>query len=121
MFDAEILHGAFHNSLIQWNLHKHHDIEEISNTAIGNRQKLNHVYLRQDSLHFKLWTMFGGFSLTTMFYFIVIILLVKSITPCSKLKLGHRNSPNIDPRRLEIEGRVVKDHSLTQEDLCSQP
>lgn len=117
VFDVDILHGAFHNSLIQWNLHKHHDIEEISNTAIGNRQKLDHVYLRQDSLHFKLWTIFGGFSLTTMFYFIVIILLVRSINPCSKLKLGRRESPNIDPRRLELEGGEVKDHSSTEAQL----
>lgn len=71
--DTEVLHSAFHNSLIQWNLHRHHDIAEISNTAISNRQKLEHVYLRQESLHLRLWTTFGGFSFSTITICILII------------------------------------------------
>lgn len=105
LINTEVLHGAFQGSLIKWNLSKHHDIAIIGNTAIENRRKLDHVYLRQDSLHFKLWTTFGGFSLTTVTCFIVIILLVKSINPC--LRLRHQEPSNTDPRRLELkEGGV---------------
>ncbi|XP_029725369.2 uncharacterized protein LOC115265228 [Aedes albopictus] len=82
--DTEVINNAFHNSLMEWSLHKPHDIAEISNTAVSNRQKLDHVYLQQDSLHFKLWTTFGGISISTILGFcgicIIIKVIVKNIT-----------------------------------------
>lgn len=77
--DTELIHGAFHNSFIEWNLHKQHDIATINKTAVSNRQQPNHVYLRQDSLHFKLWTTFGGFSFSTILGFVIVGVLIKII------------------------------------------
>ncbi|XP_055629043.1 uncharacterized protein LOC129779077 [Toxorhynchites rutilus septentrionalis] len=104
--ETEVLYGALYNTLIHWTLQKEHDITEIRDTAIINRQKLDHIHLRQNSLRFSLWTTFGGISLSTVICFIAVILCIKNINICPVLKLG-RSKSNIDPRRLELkEGEV---------------
>ena len=108
LVNTEFLPGAFHNTLIRWNRQNQPDIAEISNVAIANRQKLDHVYLRQNSLHFKVWTAFGGFSLSTIFCFIVIFILVKGINPCTKSHFRNLDSPRTEPRQLELKEGGVK-------------
>lgn len=90
---------AFHNLKIEWKEHKTYDLEKISNTAVSNRQKLNHAYLRQDSLHFKLWTTFGGFSLFTILGFVTVGIFIKII--CDNRANG--------PGRSVLKGDVVTD------------
>lgn len=117
--NTEFLPGAFHNTLIHWNQQNPLDIEEISNVAIINRQKLDHVYLRQNSLHFKLWTTFGGFSVSTTLCLIIIILLCKGINPCAKLCFRNPKSSENEPRRLELkEGGVKIEPASSSSDLA---
>nr|XP_029731544.1 uncharacterized protein LOC115267933 isoform X1 [Aedes albopictus] len=96
--DTEVINNAFHNSLMEWSLHKPHDIAEISNTAVSNRQKLDHVYLQQDSLHFKLWTTFGGISISTILGFCGICIIIKVIV---------KNITNGPGRSVLEEGSVI--------------
>lgn len=97
--NMEILYGAIHNTSIHWHLIKQHDIAAISDTAVSNRQQLSHVYLRQDSLHLKLWTMFGGFSFSTILVFVIIGIVIKYI--CENRTNG--------PGRSVLKGDVVTD------------
>lgn len=116
IIDTEILHGTSHKSLIEWNLHKHNNIAEIGDVAIGNRRKLDHVYLQQNRLHFKLWTTFGGLSLTTVSCFIIVILLLKNINPCSKNWTYCKGSPETEPGRFDLkEGEVTVELNLPPE------
>lgn len=118
--DTEVLHGAFHNSLITWNLQKQHDIAEISDTAVSNRQKLDHVYLRQDSLQFKLWTTFGGFSLSAVLCIAIFIILLKKVNPCTQLCSRCPASLKTEPRRSVLQEGQVKDRSPTPSPTISQ-
>ena len=107
MVDTEILHGAFHNILINWTIQNQPNIKEIHDTAINNRRKLDHVYLQQSSLRFNLWITFGGISLSTAICFIIIILILRNINPCLMFNFRKKQQPNVDPGRLELEPGVV--------------
>lgn len=67
--------GAFHNLLINWKLQDNHELKLINNVTIGNRLKLEHVYLRQHTLNLRFWTLFGSYSISTILSFVFIILL----------------------------------------------
>ncbi|XP_058832229.1 uncharacterized protein LOC131690236 isoform X5 [Topomyia yanbarensis] len=72
---VETYQGAFHNLLIKWNLQDIGDLRLINNVTIGNRQKLEYVYLQQHTLNLKFWTLFGSYSASTLLSFVFLALL----------------------------------------------
>lgn len=74
--EPEIIHGAFYNLNPDWTLKEKHDLNEIHRNTIQNRRHLEHVYLKQNNLNLKFWSMFGGLSLTGIVTTIIVVFII---------------------------------------------
>lgn len=92
--EPEIIYGAFYNLEPNWKLKEVHDLGEIHQDTIQNRRHLEHVYLEQSNLNFKMWTIFGGFSFTGIAATCIVIFAL----------LGYRK---FGTRRSSLGGGVV--------------
>lgn len=75
--EIEVIHGALHNIKTTWNKHHYLDISTIGNETSKNRKKLEHVYLQQHNLNLKFWTLFGGFSFTSITTLFIVFMIFK--------------------------------------------
>uniref|UniRef100_A0A8D8C320 (northern house mosquito) hypothetical protein n=1 Tax=Culex pipiens TaxID=7175 RepID=A0A8D8C320_CULPI len=95
--ESNIIYGAFHNFNANWTYKQRLDISSINNETLGNRKKLDHVFLEQYHLKLQIWTVIGGLSVT----YIIILFIVLAV---AKILLDHRGSG-----RSELhEGAVTK-------------
>lgn len=89
--ETDIIYGAFHNVKTTWNHHQNLDISTISNETLGNREKLEHVYLEQHNLRFKFWTLFGGLSFTYIIIIFIVFMIIRNFYK-SQLRGSGRSS-----------------------------
>ncbi|XP_055617729.1 uncharacterized protein LOC129763035 [Toxorhynchites rutilus septentrionalis] len=102
--EANVIQRAFHNLKINWKHHKNYELEKINNETISNRNKLEHVYLKQVHINFKLWSLFGGFSLMQITCLIVIsFILYNKLSPTRT----YSEASDIETGRSSLEGGVV--------------
>lgn len=98
---VDIIYGALHNLKTNWNHHQNLDISTISNETLGNRRKLEHVYLEQHNLKFRFWTLLGGLSFS---YIIIAVTVFMIIIKFCKIQLRGTG-------RSSLHGGVVTDRS----------
>lgn len=104
--EADVIQRAFHNLKINWKWHKNYELEKINNETVINRIKLDHVYLKQNNFNFKLWSLFGGFSLVQ-----ITCILTISFILFYKFSYTIRNlrPSDVGPRRSSLKGGAVID------------
>lgn len=69
-----VIQRAYSNVIVNWTPQEHHDLKLISNETLQNRRKLENVYLQQYKLSFKLWSLLGSYSFTTIITMVLIII-----------------------------------------------
>lgn len=74
--EPNIMYNAFYNLKPNWKLQEDIDLGKIHHDTIQNRRHLEHVYLEQNNLNFKFWSLFGGFSFTGITAVIIIMLII---------------------------------------------
>lgn len=107
---ADIIERAFHNLGINWKHHKIYELEKINDETIINRNKLDHVYLKQNSINLKLWSLFGGYAIWQ-----IICIITISFILYKKFSSTTRNSDSsvIGPGRSSLKGGAVIDGSVS--------
>ncbi|XP_055610635.1 uncharacterized protein LOC129757436 [Uranotaenia lowii] len=92
---AEILQGSFHNLIVERKLANVPDIKIINNNTIQNRQKLDHIYLKQYKNDVWNWSLFGGLSLSTISAIIIFTFMLtfyKDLSNRLSKRTRHRRS-----------------------------
>ena len=107
--EATFIQRAYHNVMIDWKPLEHHNLKMILNATLQNRKKLEHVYLQRYDLSFKFWTLFGGFSFTTIATVIIIVIF------CIRVKIFSFTKISSEKGLSELtEGVVRNDRSPDQ-------
>lgn len=102
--EVQIIQSAFHNLKINWKWHRHFEIEKISNDTISNRNKLDHIYLKQEHTHIKLWSIIGAYTFVQIICILTISLILFKKISSSVTKPKH---PGFGTGRSELQGGAV--------------
>lgn len=86
--EINLIYGAFHET--DWNRNQEIDIPRIKEEAMGNRKKLEHVYLKQFHFEIKLWSLFGLLSLIYVVSAIVVAKLLCNRYGSGRSSFGDR-------------------------------
>lgn len=86
--EINLIYGAFHET--DWNRNREIDIPRIKEEAMGNRKKLEHVYLKQFHFEIKLWSLFGLLSLAYVVSAIVVAKLLCNRYGSGRSSFGDR-------------------------------
>lgn len=111
--EPQFMQGALHNLPTNHRLEDSHDIGKIQNQTLLNRNKIQHVFLKQYNHEIWKWSLSGGLSLTTIMLISLIAFLIFSY----RRSIDHKNKNSSAHYRktCKLDGSKNK---LNSEDPC---